>query len=163
VGLSGAFGPNDTAPKARTEIYGADIYWKWKPANAKAGFPFLSWQTEALERRFDAGADRSTAPLLPAEQLKDWGVYSQLLWGFEPRWVTGVRWEYAGGNTATFDASDPFRGRRWRVSPVLTFYPSEFSKVRLQYNYDHGEFFSPASSIWMQLEFALGAHAAHKF
>jgi hypothetical protein len=163
AGLSGAFGPNNTGPNARTEIYGVDLYWKWKPANAKAGFPFVSWQTEALTRRFDAGADSSATPPLPAEKLEDWGLYTQVLWGFEPRWVTGLRWDYADGNTAAFDPLDPFRGERWRISPVLTFYPSEFSKIRLQYNYDHGEYFPAANSIWMQLEFSLGAHAAHKF
>jgi hypothetical protein len=46
---------------------------------------------------------------------------------------------------------------------VLTFYPSEFSKIRLQYNYDRGEFFGTEHSIWLQLEFLLGAHGAHKF
>jgi len=55
AGLSGAFGPNDTGPHSRTEIYGADLYWKWKPANAKGGFPFVSWQTEGMYRRFGAG------------------------------------------------------------------------------------------------------------
>ena len=163
AGLSGAFGPNDTGPDSRTEIYGADIYWKWKPANAKAGFPFVSWQTEGMYRRFGAGADPLAPTPLPAENIRDWGVYSQVLWGFKPRWVTGLRGDYASGNSAAFDASDPFRGERYRVSPVLTFYPSEFSKFRLQYNYDHGEHFGDEHSIWFQLEFMLGAHAAHKF
>src|SRR5262249_53310405 len=48
IGASAAFGPNNTGSDQRTEIYGADIYWKWKPSNANAGFPFVSWQTEAL-------------------------------------------------------------------------------------------------------------------
>jgi len=80
LGLSGAFGPNDTGPQTRTEIYGADVYWKWKPANAQQGFPFVAWQTETLWRRFDAGADPVVA--LPAELIQDYGFYSQLLWGF---------------------------------------------------------------------------------
>ena len=61
------------------------------------------------------------------------------------------------------DSEDVFRGQRTRVSPNLTFYPSEFSKIRLQYNYDHGDHFGTAHSIWMQLEFGLGAHAAHNY
>lgn len=163
AGLSGAFGPNDTGPHSRTEIYGADVYWKWKPANAKAGFPFVSWQTETMYRRFGASADSLASTPLPSENIKDWGIYSQLLWGFKPRWITGLRGDYASGNSARFDASDPFRGERWRISPVLTFYPSEFSKLRLQYNYDHGQFIGSEHSVWLQLEFMLGAHAAHKF
>ena len=163
LGASGAFGPNDTGANARTEIYGVDAYWKWKPADADAGFPFVSWQTELLYRRFDAGADPTAVPMLPAETLHDWGGYSQVLWGFKPRWVTGLRGEFASGNSAASDAGDPFRGERYRVSPVLTFYPSEFSKIRLQYNYDHGAQFGDAHSVWLQFEFLLGAHGAHKF
>jgi hypothetical protein len=161
VGVSAAFGPNDTGNHQNTQIYGTDLYWKWKPANAHAGFPFVSWQTEALYQNFDAGADPTVA--LPAETLRDWGFYSQLLWGFRERWVAGLRGEYVDGNSAAYDAFDPFRGQRTRVSPDLTFYPSEFSKIRLQYNYDEGAEFGTAHSVWVQFEFLLGAHGAHKF
>jgi hypothetical protein len=77
--------------------------------------------------------------------------------------VGGLRGEYVTGNTGQFDAFDVFRGERTRVSPDLTFYPSEFSKIRLQYNYDHGEHFGVEHSVWLQVEFQLGAHGAHKF
>lgn len=163
AGLSGAFGPNDTGPHSRTEVYGADLYWKWKPANAAGGFPFVSWQTEGVYGRMGAGADPAAPVPLPAENVIDWGGYTQVLWGFTPRWVTGLRGDFASGNSATFDVSDPTRGERWRISPVLTFYPSEFSKLRLQYNFDHDQFIGVQHSVWMQLEFLLGAHAAHKF
>ena len=32
--------------------------------------------------------------LFPAETLTDWGAYSQLLWGFTPGWVAGLRGDY---------------------------------------------------------------------
>jgi len=161
AGVSAAFGPNLTGSDRHTQIYGADLYWKWKPAHADAGFPFVSLQTEALYQRFEAGED--VAAGLPAETLRDWGFYSQLLWGFKPRWIAGLRGEWVDGNTGAFDSEDVFRGQRTRISPNLTFYPSEFSKIRLQYNYDHGEHFGDEHSIWLQLEFLLGAHGAHKF
>jgi hypothetical protein len=161
AGASAGFGPNNTGADRRTEIYGLDLYWKWKPAHADAGFPFVSWQTEALYQRFGAGAD--TTFNLPAETLEDWGFYSQLLWGFHVRWVAGLRGEYVNGNEGAYDANDVFRGERTRISPNLTFYPSEFSKFRLQYNYDHGELFGTDHSIWFQVEFLLGSHGAHKF
>lgn len=161
VGASAAFGPNDTGSGLRTEIYGLDLYWKWKAPNAQAGFPFVSWQTEALYQRFEAGADPSLS--LPDETLRDWGFYSQVLWGFKPRWVAGLRGEYANGNTGDYDSDDVYRGERTRFSPGLTFYPSEFSKLRLQYNYDYGALFGTEHSVWLQVEFLLGAHGAHKF
>jgi hypothetical protein len=161
VGTSAALGPNETGSDQRTIVYGADAYWKWKPANAHAGFPFVSLQTEALYQWFQAGAD-STAGL-PAETLRDWGFYAQALWGFRYRWVLGLRGDYVNGNPGAYDPYDVFRGERTRICPDLTFYPSEFSKLRLQYNYDHGVLFGTAHSVWFQFEFLLGAHGAHKF
>jgi hypothetical protein len=161
VGASAAFGPNSSGTGQHTEIYGADVYWKWKPADAHAGFPFVSWQTEALYQRYEAAADALAG--LPRENLRDWGFYSQLLWGFHPRWVAGLRGEWADGTHGAADSIDEFRGERTRVSPALTFFPSEFSKVRVQYNYDHGALFGEEHSLWVQLEFLLGAHGAHKF
>src|SRR5947207_6800837 len=161
VGASAAFGPNDSGPHSRTEAYGVDAYWKWKSDHADQGFPFVSWQTEGLYERFGAGEDVSAR--LPAENLRNWGFYTQLLWGIKPRWVAGLRGEFVSGNDGAFDASDIFRGDRLRVSPNFTWYPSEFSKIRLQYNYDQGRSFGADHSVWMQVEFLLGSHAAHKF
>jgi outer membrane murein-binding lipoprotein Lpp len=163
-GASAALGANDSGPGANTQIYGLDAYWKWQPARTERGFPFVSWQTEALWRRYEA-AERIAADdgvtVLPAETLRDWGLYSQLLWGFRPGWIAGLRGEYVTGNDGAF-ASD-LRTDRMRVSPNLTFLPTEFSKLRLQYNYDHREGRGSDHSVWFQVEFGLGAHAAHKF
>jgi hypothetical protein len=45
----------------------------------------------------------------------------------------------------------------------MTWYPTEFSKIRLQYNYDDRKSVGTDHSVWMQFEFLLGAHASHKF
>jgi hypothetical protein len=58
---------------------------------------------------------------------------------------------------------DPARAARWRVSPNLTWYPTEFSKLRLQYNYDDRDSLGDDHSVWFQFELILGAHAAHTF
>jgi hypothetical protein len=167
AGLSGAFGPNNSGRHADTQIYGADLYWKWRPLNAQQGFPFVSWQTEALLRRYDAASRTTpddppgTAVALPAETLTDWGFYTQLLYGFHLGWVAGLRAEFVSGDTGAFSSDQ--RIDRTRVSPNLTYYPTEFSKLRVQYNYDHRQHAGDDHSAWLQLEFLLGAHAAHKF
>jgi hypothetical protein len=164
LGASGAFGPNNSGPSARTQVYGVDAYWKWKPAAAQAGFPFLSMQTEALFRRYDAAQRVSEADptvTLPDERLKDRGAYAQLLWGIKPRIVAGLRGEFARGDEAAF--ASELRRDRSRVSPNFTWYPTEFSKVRVQYNYDDRKGIGTDHSLWFQFEFLLGAHAAHKF
>jgi hypothetical protein len=164
VGASGGFGPNNSGATAQTQIYGGDLYWKWKSARASAGFPFVSFQTEALWRSYDAAerqSDAEPSQLLPQETLKDQGVYAQVLWGYKVRRVLGLRADYVSGDEASFDAA--LRAERFRLSPNLTLYPTEFSKVRLQYNYDHRAGIGSDHSLWLQFEFILGAHAAHRF
>jgi len=196
LGTSAAFGPNASgaAGDSRTQIYGVDATWKWKPVNHAGGFPFVSWQTEAMLRRYRAGAfdwdengngavdDGELVDLrtgLPAsfgsETLTDYGVYSQLLYGFRKGWVAGLRFDYIWGEEGDYEkfgksfnggpafTTDPLRDSRWRVSPNLSWYPTEFSKIRLQYNYDDRSHIGIDHSVWLQLEFLLGAHAAHKF
>ena len=163
-GASAAFGPNNSALDARTQLYGADLYYKWKAVSGEAGFPFVTWQTELMSRRYDAGlrpAIESPATTLPAERLQDWGGYSQLLWGIRPRVIAGLRGELTRSSSAAF--ASELRIAQERVSPNLTWYPSEFSKLRLQYNLDRRAELGTEHSVWLQFEFMLGAHAAHKF
>jgi hypothetical protein len=192
MGLSGLYGPNATGPSGQTWIYGADLKMKWRPVNHFRGWPFLLFESEIMKR--DYRADRFFNPgpdevggttddiLLPKQTLKDWGFYSQLLWGFRKDWATGIRFDYASGsgNSASVDFEtgavdilrrnqDPFRNNRYRIAPLLAWHPTEFSRFRLQYNYDRFserilEFNGRAAhSIWLGAEFMLGAHAAHKY
>jgi hypothetical protein len=166
IGASGAFGSNDTGINTRTQIYGGDFLYKWKSARAEGGFPFVKWQTEVMYRRFEAGRGMDeTFPV--AETFHDWGLYSQLLWGFKKGWVAGVRGDYLNMDDSKF-TDDITRQSRSRVSANLTWYPTEFSKIRLQYNHDFLEenFFlanHDVDSVFLQFEFILGSHGAHKF
>jgi len=166
AGVSGAFGSNETGANSRTQIYGADLLYKWKSSHAEGGFPFVKWQTEFMFRRFQAGhgADDSF-PV--AETFHDWGLYSQVLWGFKKGWTAGIRGDYVHMQDSMF-TDDLDRQSRWRLSADLTWYPTEFSKIRLQYNQDFLEenFFLSArevESVFLQWEFILGSHGAHKF
>jgi len=175
VGLSASYGPNRTGPGNNTLIYGTDIYAKWTSPFADKGFPFFAWETEALTRRFEAG-DRVTGQ---RQNLRDWGLYTQALYGFTPNWVAGLRFGYGNGNGDS--GNDPNRAARYRISPNITWFPTEFSKLRLQFNHDWSEQLPgaglsadadpstgtfgqhTAETIWLQLEIALGSHLAHKF
>src|SRR6184192_1885970 len=166
AGVSGAFGSNETGANSRTQIYGADLLYKWKSARAEGGFPFVKWQTEFMYRRFEAGNGANDSfPV--AETFHDWGLYSQVLWGFKKGWVVGIRGDYVHMENSEF-TDDLDRQSRSRISANLTWYPTEFSKLRLQYNHDFLEenFFLSArevESIFLQWEFILGSHGAHKF
>jgi hypothetical protein len=166
AGVSGAFGSNETGANSRTQVYGADLLYKWKSSHAEGGFPFVKWQTEFMYRRFQAGHGANDSfPV--AETFHDWGLYSQVLWGFKKGWVAGIRGDYVHMQDSMF-TDDLDRQPRWRLSANLTWYPTEFSKIRLQYNQDFLEenFFLSArqvESIFLQWEFILGSHGAHKF
>jgi hypothetical protein len=169
LGSSALFGPNASGPNNHTYIYGADLYVKWKPVNHSQGFPFVAWQTEYLHRDYEAGPDVIG---IPASRLKDFGFYTQVLYGFTYRWVAGFRVDYAnssgGGEAVPFLmtlAQRDLVDERWRFSPNLTFYPSEFSKFRLQYNMDFADSRGREAvhGVFLQAEFNIGEHGAHTF
>jgi len=153
-GVSTLLGPNGTGENSTTRIHGIDLFVKWKPLTADHGWPFVTLQAEAMHRTYEAGEGAL------GEVFKNEGSYIQSLYGFKRQWVAGVRYEHA-------DATDPFdprTGKRERVSSNLTFYPSEFSKIRLQYNHDKSdERDKPIHALFVQYEFLMGAHGAHTF
>ena len=176
AGASAALGPNSSGEHANTQIYGLDIFYKWKPVDHHAGFPFVSWQTEGMVRRYEAAEGLFAVDTngdgvpedvpLPHETLLDYGFYSQVAYGFRKGWVTAFRGDFVTSPKADYEKAfsrDPDRATRWRLSPNLTYYPTEFSKIRLQYNYDHRADVGIDHSVWMQFEFLIGSHGAHKF
>lgn len=179
LGFSALFGPNATGSDGRTIIYGADFKALWRPVRHFRGWPFLRWQSEFLQRDYTAAAFQDVIDgeegeeqefSFPRQTLHDWGVYSQLLYGFAYRWAAGLRFEYASGSgqSVLFDrgrAADPFRNDRVRWSPLVAWYASEFARLRLQYNYDQADHLSEhgVHSVWVGIEALFGAHPAHKF
>lgn len=162
VGASAAFGPNPTGPDNRTTILGADLYLRWQRPMSYQGYPFVAWQTEYFHRNYEAGPAADPVSGATQDDLKDDGIYSQVAWGYKRGWVAAARVDYANGNG---DPTDPLRDRRLRLSADLTYYPTEFSKVRAQYNLDRAQHLDDEiqSSVWLQFEFLLGAHGSHKF
>jgi hypothetical protein len=175
LGISGVFGPNASGPDGDTRIYGADLKVRWRPTDNFRGWPFVLWQSEIMQRdytadRFFDNHDPDRIIDMPRETLRDWGFYTQALYGFQYGWAGGLRYEYASGSGAsvlTFNGrdADPFRDDRHRISPLLVWHPSEFSRIRLQYNYDRAEHLEhkDAHSVWLGVEFLYGAHPAHKY
>ncbi len=159
IGVSALWGPNASGESTDTAIYGADLYIKWQPEYTQRGFPFVSWHTEYLNREYEAGDGDDPGN----ETLKDRGLFTQVLYGFTPGWVAGARWEQASADGDT--NNDPLRDDRQRFALNMTWYPTEFSKLRLQYNHDKTEHLDSDSvnSIWLQAEFSLGSHMAHTF
>ncbi len=172
-GASFAIGPNGTGEGGRTRVYGGDLFLKWRADKSDAGWPWAQWQTEFLLRDFRAAdQDRlvddglgGTMPVhVDAFDYIDKGFYSELVYGFHRPWSVGLRVDQAWSNGA-------YAGDHTRVSGALTYYPSEFSRIRLQVSYDDVTGLSSAFprnvdgnwSVWLNFDFSLGKHGAHKF
>ena len=179
VGVSAMFGPNGTGSDGRTRIYGGDVVVKWQPLESDRGWPYVTLTSEFLYR--DYAADEFFGEIeegagnvfIGKDTLHDWGTYTELIWGFRRGWSAGVRYGFGTGDGSNRDDTgarvsrndDPYRSTRHRVSPVIFFDPSEYARIRLQYNYDHAEHLrgNDAHTVWLGLEVSIGAHPAHTY
>lgn len=178
LGASALFGPNATGGDADTVIWGVDFVLRWRPVKNERGWPFVKLQGEYMVRDFEAGEQvDSSDPLnpvtVPGDTLRDQGAYVQAIWGFSTGWATGVRFDWASGSGDGYDATaqaltsrdgDPFRTDRVRVSPMLVFQPSEFSRIRLQYDWDDSDHLdNDVHSVWLGFEVLIGTHPPHAY
>ena len=152
-GLSWALGPNGTGLHNRTDIFGTDLSLEIRPIRAGRYFE-LRWQTEALLRNRQ----------VPGALNRDWGGYTYIVVRFAKRWEAGVRYELVSG-IAGDDLDPGWSSLRQRVSPQLTFFPSHFSRVRLQLGVDNPTYHEEPWQLggMLAFEFNVGAHGAHPF
>ncbi len=142
LGFSGAFGTNSSGSGNRTEIYGGDFLLKWKPSARSS----LTWQTEYIFRRMQ----------LPGDNQSDGGLYSYIDYQFLKRWHAGLRGDLMGIPEGLILAE-------YRITPAITFDPTEFSRIRLQYEYDKIRGISGSSAAILEFEFSMGPHGGHPF
>jgi len=169
VGASFAVGPNASGVDTQSLILGGHLALRWRPAGGTRGFPFATWETEVISR--NAEVDEFTDPNSPdvyaADTLKDWGLFTQVLVGFLPGWSAGLRYEVASGSGDSVGGrdADPTRDDRTRISPLIAWQPTEFSRLRLQYNYDKADHLADqdAHSVWLSLDIIIGTHPPHVF
>lgn len=150
-GLSGAFGPAAADRSSRTEIYGTDVYLKYRPVEGD-GYPIVAATAEAMARRRQ----------LPTGELADRGGYASLVWRFDPTWSLGARYEQVGG--LADDPLDPdWTASRRRTSVALGYAATEFSRVRLQGTADLPGWRDAYYAAFLTFEVSVGAHGAHAF
>lgn len=140
----------------RSFVYGADMYFKWKPPNVAQTYQSLTWTTEYYLRHIPALKDQLEGAL-----------YSQVVWQVARRWFLGARGEVDG------IPSGPAVQRQYAGSASLTWALSEFSRIRL-----YGETRWAATPLptallplprgisgaaFLQIEAAIGAHGAHPY
>jgi hypothetical protein len=151
-GLNGATGPNGSGRSNRTDILGTDVYLKWRPLEGST-FNVVSGTLEAMVRRRQQ----------PGALLEDHGGYASVFWRFAQQWATAVRAERVSG--VSNDPLDPdWVGDRTRYAWNVTFWPTEFSRFRLQGSLDQPTWRpEPIYAAMLTVETVTGAHGAHKF
>jgi len=159
LGLAYAGGPNPTGRSNRSEVYGVDLYVKFRPIT-RGGRSEIALQSEWFYRRRQ----------VPGDVLWDLTGYASLVWRWTRHLGGGLRYEY-GSPARGLDASvaddplDPeWDASRQRVSLQGTAWPTEFSRIRLQGAMDFPRWREgPDWSAFLAFEFLIGAHGAHKF
>jgi hypothetical protein len=180
LGASFATGSNASGPDERSNLYGVDFFAKYRPLKNNP-YQEVSLQSEFMWRQAET----------PEEELEDYGFYAEGIYRFAKRWNTGLRFDFVDTNTPVEEADEDglegetsslfgmprqeegdsreeatlgLPGRIYRISPMLTFNATEFSRIRLQYDYLNGQDYGPNQhAIFLQFQYAIGAHGAHPF
>lgn len=153
LGLSGATGPNASGRDNRTDVFGVDAYLRFRPVTYQSSL-VVTLQSEWLYRRRQ----------VPRALLEDLTGYAQALVRFAERWAVAGRFEL-GTPASAPDPLDPeWTSTRHRTALALTFWPTEFSRLRLQGSLDVPTWRDePVWAVFLAGEFVIGAHGAHAF
>lgn len=167
--LDERFGGASTLSGGHTRMWGLDFVYKWAP-DGNPAYRNFKLAAEWMQRRLDGelttalggGSDSG------AFEARQSGWYVEGVYQFMPQWRIGLRYDQLedgsydlASNLAGLVAPADFTPRRW--SAMLDWNPSEYSRVRLQYNRDRAESGVTDDQIFLQYIFSLGAHGAHKF
>lgn len=145
MGFSYTRGRNDLGSNFRTELYGADFTFRWRPLRRAIYRSFSAHSELIWSRREDVLGGQAA-----------FGTFISAEYQLSRRWFTGARFDWS---ERARDASIRDRG----VSGVLTYWPSEFSQIRTQYRRTRYGSAEPANEFLFQLLFTIGAHGAHAF
>jgi hypothetical protein len=149
-----------------TNLYDLELVYKWKPSRGRS----FVLQGEYLYRKqkgtlFQGDTPDPSVPQAPLERSQD-GLYVQGLYQID-RWRIGARYGVLDlfSEKYTLDGvPQDFGQKPWQVAAALEFNPSEFSRLRLQYNHDLSAGTGQANNeVILQVILGIGAHAAHSF
>ncbi len=129
----------------RSFLYGADVYYKWKPANVAQSYASFQWTTEFYLRTLADGGPTEGAG------------YTEGDLQIARRFYLGGRFDLTGL------PSGPSVPRRYGGAGSLTFAPSEFSRLRLYAQELGGPGVAATTVGFLQVEYSMGAHGAHPF
>jgi hypothetical protein len=145
VGMSGASGINDPEGHERTYLEGLDLTYKWKPLQANT-YKSFTFQNQFLFSQRGQATDN----------VNSWGFYSLSDYQLAQRWHLGVRYDYS-------QFPDDNKKKEQAGSAILTYKPSEFQDLRLQYKHTARNYDFDADALYFEWIWVIGAHGAHPY
>lgn len=159
---------DETFFKGNSTLWGFEAVYKWKPSRDRG----IIVQGEYLLRN-QAGrlTDAELGSVERLSRSQD-GMYLQSLYQMG-RWRVGARYDRLALLTDRYrlgGTQQDFK-KPWRVTGALEFNPSEFARIRLQYNYDRSGYTMTGlathgrtnQEVYLQLILGMGAHATHAY
>jgi hypothetical protein len=99
---------------------------------------------------------RSWLELEEGDSLDTWGGYLYGQYKFARNWIAGLRWDWVEDQRV---AGQEY----WGLSPYLTFWQSEFVRLRGQYSYRNHNIFGSDNRYELQFTFAAGPHKHEEY
>ncbi|PCJ36199.1 MAG: hypothetical protein COA75_08160 [Cellvibrionales bacterium] len=154
-----------------SKISALDLVYKWAP-NGNPNHRNFKFQFEYFDRQEDGSVAmlNSGPPLEMTSYDGDQkGWYAQATYKFKPQWQMGFRYDWLDSNNRGSDTDvlaeaglDNEGLNPQRYSATLEWLPSEFSRLRLQYNRDES-YEETDHQLLLQYTMSLGSHGAHQF
>ena len=144
-----------------TNTWVVDGVVKWAPSPRRE----LKLQGEYM-RREESGEIASAVLVADDYRNTQSGWYLQSVYQFTPRWRVGARYDALDSGTPRYTlAPDGLHSANPdRLSVMLDWNPSEFSRLRAQYDWDDTRDDGDQDRVLrLQYIYGLGAHGAHKY
>jgi hypothetical protein len=166
--------PVTNAFTGSSQTWIVDATLKWTPPGTRRSM--LKLQAEYLRRTEDGALayDVDGAALGDSYRSVQDGWYVQGVYQFNPRWRFGLRYDAldAGdthiglvrdGELLATDFPLLLPASPQRITTMIDFSPSEFTRLRAQYAWDDARDAGTDRQFQLQYIYAIGAHGAHKF
>ncbi len=141
LGLNALHGPADSGGHLGHDLFAADLTYSWIPA-AQSTYRGVLLRGMVLDSRRD---------LPDGSRRKAWGGYAYGQVRLGQRWFTGVRYDRVQQGLG--EGEDV-----WGVSPYLTWWESEFVRLRAQANLRHERLSGWDRELLLQITLAAGPH-----
>jgi hypothetical protein len=143
-------------------LYELEAVWKWKPRPRHG----LTLQSEYLYLDQDGDLKDAATGIVNSLNRRQDGFYLQGIYQLN-RWRFGARYgllEMFADSFKQADVEQDLGETPWRATASVEFNPTEFTRIRLQYNHDEsGRNGESNDEMILQFLFGIGAHSAHAF